>query len=429
MERPRMVFADDEGKIYDHPDLEMCGMAGSMARPVMEEDLIPLPEGSDVFTLPGRSPLGMNPETGEILVVEELDGMSIHGVAAFMAPAYTQSQRAAFETREGAPTLPIYAYTAIGYRDGQFWVTGNRVDEDQRQDPYRFDLDVIEKNVGQTLKEYPDNRVISQLERCALEYGCRAAQNFFLSRWEAPLPVSIACNAQCVGCISLQPDGEFTASHDRLKTPPTAEEVFQVAMKHIQVVDQAVVSFGQGCEGEPLLMGDLLIESTRMIRQATPNGTINLNSNGSRPEIVKEMIGAGLDSIRVSMNSPREALYTPYYSPRGYGLKDCIESLRVVNRAGGFTSINLFVFPGVTDTEEELNALSELIEDVGLEMIQMRNLNVDPEVYERILPPGTFQEGMGTPRLMRKLNERFPRLRFGYYNPPKETYLSWRKER
>ena len=171
------------------------------------------------------------------------------------------------------------------------------------------DRDVIEKNVGETLKTYPDNRVISQLERCALEYGCRAAQNFFLSRWEAPLPVSIACNAQCVGCISLQPDGEFTASHDRLKTPPTAEEVFQVAMKHIQVVDQAVVSFGQGCEGEPLLMGDLLIESTRMIRQATPNGTINLNSNGSRPEIVREMIGAGLDSIRVSMNSPREALY------------------------------------------------------------------------------------------------------------------------
>ena len=29
MERPRMVFADDEGRIYDHPELEMCGMAGT----------------------------------------------------------------------------------------------------------------------------------------------------------------------------------------------------------------------------------------------------------------------------------------------------------------------------------------------------------------------------------------------------------------
>ena len=168
-------------------------------------------------------------------------------------------------------------------------------------------------------------------------------------------------------------------------------------MKHIQAVEAPVVSFGQGCEGEPLLMGDLLIESTRLIRKATAKGTINLNSNGSRPEIVKEMLKVGLDSIRVSMNSPREALYTPYYNPRGYTLADAIESLRAVNRAGGFTSINLFVFPGVTDTEEELDALSGLIEDVGLEMIQMRNLNVDPEVYARTLPDGSFQEGMGTP--------------------------------
>ena len=138
------------------------------------------------------------------------------------------------------------------------------------------------------------------------------------------------------------------------------------------------------------------------------------------------MLKVGLDSIRVSMNSPREELYTPYYNPRGYSLSDAIESLRAVNRAGGFTSINLFVFPGVTDTEAELDALSGLIEDVGLEMIQMRNLNVDPEVYARTLPEGSFQEGMGTPRLMRRLTERFPRLRFGYYNPPKETFKAWR---
>ena len=175
-------------------------------------------------------------------------------------------------------------------------------------------------------------------------------------------------------------------------------------------------------------MGDLLIESTRLIREATSEGTINLNSNGSRPEIVSKMVENGLDSIRVSMNSPREALYTPYYSPRGYTLEDAKESLKVVNRAGGFTSINLFVFPGVTDTEEELDALSEMIEDTGLEMIQLRNLNVDPEVYHRILPPDSVQEGMGTPRLMRALEKRHPHLRFGYYNPPKERFRAWRAE-
>ncbi|MEC8564785.1 MAG: winged helix DNA-binding protein, partial [Pseudomonadota bacterium] len=37
----------------------------------------------------------------------------------------------------------------------------------------------------------------------------------------------------------------------------------------------------------------LLIESTRLIREATSEGTINLNSNGSRPEIVRKMVENG----------------------------------------------------------------------------------------------------------------------------------------
>ena len=42
------------------------------------------------------------------------------------------------------------------------------------------------------------------------------ARAFALGRHEAPLPTSVACNAQCVGCLSLQPDGAFRAAHERL---------------------------------------------------------------------------------------------------------------------------------------------------------------------------------------------------------------------
>lgn len=423
---PRMIFANPAGEILDHPDLAMCGMDGVSPRPVREEELIPLPEGSDVFTLPARTPLGLDEDTGEVVAFDTHDGYAPLGVGAFMAPAHTQSLRPAYATHEGAPVLPTYAYTSMGYRDGQFWVAGLRVDPDPRQDPWRFDRAEIALEVERFLKISPDNQVMGQIQRCALEYGCRAAQNFFLSRWEAPLPVSVACNAQCIGCISLQPDGEFQAAHDRLSTAPSPEDVAQVALDHIGRVEEAVVSFGQGCEGEPLLLTDVLVDATRIIRAATGEGTVNLNTNGSLPDSVSQLLGVGLDAIRVSLNSPRPDLYRAYYQPRGYDVDAPVESLRRVHSAGGFTAINLFVFPGVTDTDEELTAIEALIEDTGLEMIQLRNLNIDPEVYQRSIPRGTIRQGMGIARFMGELQGRFPRLRFGYFNPPKERYRAWR---
>jgi hypothetical protein len=32
-------------------------------------------------------------------------------------------------------------------------------------------------------------------------------------------------------------------------------------------------------------------------------------------------------------------------------------------------------------------------------------------------------------RFMQRLQERFPHLRFGYFNPSRETYEPWRRER
>ncbi|MFQ6091689.1 MAG: radical SAM protein [bacterium] len=420
----RTVFCDDGGKIYDHPELEMAGLDGPEPWPVGEADVVPVPRGTDFLMLPERSPVGIDPRTGEPVVFDEWEGKPAQGAAVFMAPAYTQTMRPAYRTRKGAPALPLFAYTALGFAEGQLWAAGLRVDPDPRQDPWRFNMNRVQKRIGKRLQQMGHNRLVQQLVRCALEYGCRAAQNFFLDRWEAPLPISIACNAQCVGCISLQSDGQFKASHERLDVPPTPEEVAEVALGHVQRVKQAVVSFGQGCEGEPLLMDDLLEECIRLVRNRTGDGTINLNTNGSLPEVVERLFRAGLDSIRVSLNSPRKELYDAYFKPRSYGLDAVFETLRIARMYGKFTSINLFVFPGITDTEPELEALTSLIDEVKPNMIQMRNLNIDPEVYLGSLPSDALGPGFGIRETMDRLRKRFPRLQFGYFNPPKERFAA-----
>jgi pyruvate-formate lyase-activating enzyme len=413
----RLLVSDVHGQIYDHPTLLAAGERGAGPAGIAAADWIPLPRGSDLFTLPGRSPIGIDPASGRAVTVRRHLGGVANAVAAFLAPAHTSCDHAAWRTRKDAPALPLYAYTAVGFAEGRYWASAFRVDPDPRQNPWRFDREAIESGVARVRGELPRNRVARQLERCALEYGCRAAQNFFLGRHEGPLPVSIACNAQCVGCISLQPDGAFRASHDRLAIPPTPKEVADAALAHLARVPSGVVSFGQGCEGEPTLFGPILIEATRRIRAASARGTINLNTNASNPDVVAKLCDAGLDAIRASLNSPRPAVYRAYYQPRGYDFADVEASLVTVVRAGGFASINLLCFPGVTDTDAELDALTGLVERTGLQRIQLRNLNLDPEIYRRALPRGTVRPGHGMRWLRDQLARCCPRLEFAYFNP------------
>jgi len=62
-----------------------------------------------------------------------------------------------------------------------------------------------------------------------------------------------------------------------------------VALFHIGNVKDAVVSFGQGCEGEPLLSGEAIEGAIRIVRQKTSRGVINLNTNASKPDTIKRL--------------------------------------------------------------------------------------------------------------------------------------------
>jgi pyruvate-formate lyase-activating enzyme len=306
------------------------------------------------------------------------------------------------------------------------------VDPDPRQDIERFDPAEVARRTRRRLAREPGNRLLRHLGRCSLEYGCPAARNLFLGRWEAPLPTSPTCNARCLGCISLQEGSGVCATQERIDFVPSAEEVCGVAVPHLQRAARAVASFGQGCEGEPLMQWRLLEKSAQGIRRATGRGTLNLNTNASLPEPLVALRDAGLDSIRVSLNSCRPEYYRRYYRPQGYDLSDVLRAARGFKAAGGFVSLNYFVLPGFTDEPEELEALYGFLGESGADLIQLRNLNIDPEWYlsgightsAEHAPGGQAPAGhasggepLGILRWLAALRERFPALAFGYYNP------------
>jgi pyruvate-formate lyase-activating enzyme len=272
-------------------------------------------------------------------------------------------------------------------------------------------------------KTLPGNRLRAHLEKCALEYGCPAGKNFFLGRYEAPLPTARACNASCLGCLSLQEKGVIPHSQDRIAFTPTPEEIAGVALTHIRRVERAVVSFGQGCEGDPLLAADTIEPAIRMIREETAAGTINLNTNGGRPDILVRLLKAGLDSVRISLNSIRKLPYKVYFRPRGYAFEDVTAGIDEALSMGKWVSVNYLNCPGFTDSPEEADALEAFLQAHPVNMIQWRNLNFDPlrygEIMNEVSPPG---DPIGMGPLIDRIRRTFPRLRHGYFNPPKERF-------
>jgi pyruvate-formate lyase-activating enzyme len=343
-------------------------------------------------------------------------------VAAFIPPAHTGFYLAAYETAADAPTLPLFCYTAAGWHNEKFYVPAIRIEPDIRQECSGYDQSRINNGTAQLLKAYPHNRLVKHLmENCCQTYQCPAARNFSLGRWECPVPASPACNANCVGCISLQPDEEpIVSTQDRLQFKPTPEEIVEFTVPHLESAPFPIISFGQGCEGEPLLMWETIREAILEIRKHTSKGSININTNGSKPDAVKALCEAGLNSIRVSTNSARREIYMPYYRPNNYDFDDIIESLKVVHAYGGWTSINYFVFPGMTDSVAEYEALRKLIKTTGLNMIQWRNFNIDPDWYLGKIGVADTGECLGVKQLQDLIRDEFPELRFGYFNPPIE---------
>jgi MoaA/NifB/PqqE/SkfB family radical SAM enzyme len=274
---------------------------------------------------------------------------------------------------------------------------------------------------------FPKNRLIGHLARCALAYGCPNAKNFFLSRYEAPLPISPSCNCNCIGCISYQPEKVFPVTQPRIKFIPTPEEIAEIALFHIRNVKDPLVSFGQGCEGEPLTAGDILEESIRIIRNSTPKGLINLNTNASRPAVLKRLFDVGLDSIRVSMNSAQKAYYTMYYKPKRYNFDNVADSIDIAKTKNRFVSVNYLTLPGFSDSKGEFAAFEDFIRKHKIDMVQFRNLNIDPLYYFKSIGfSAKTSDLIGIKSVITLLKREIPSLMIGYFNPAKSAIIRHR---
>jgi pyruvate-formate lyase-activating enzyme len=406
------VFARDDGTVLDLPGLNAAADDGTIRR-ADERDFIPLPEGSLLLTLPSRSVVAYR--RGRSAVLHELDGAPIAAVAAALPLGYTRTLLPAYEARAGAPPLTLYGYTAVAWDGRRLCAAAVRTDALETWDAAAHAPERVHAGIAERIAEFPGNPIVRQLVRCATEYGCFTAQNVFLRVGEAAIPVSPACNANCIGCISEQdPASGVTSAQERVRGWPAVDDIVAVALAHLAGAPDGIVSFGQGCEGEPLLAAPRIADALRRIRERTRAGTLHCNTNAGVPSALIALLDAGLGSVRVSLNSARPDVYAAYYRPRGYTFDDVRASLRAAADRGVAISLNLLTHPGVTDDPEEMEAFGALLRDVPIAMVQTRTLNVDPAVYFAAVgrPKRT---PLGMRAWLRWLAESFPHVRVGNF--------------
>lgn len=409
---PYLIYCTPDGEICEEPRLRALSFDG---RPLETSDLIPLPDGSTLSMMPDRLAVGQQ-HTGKRQVIEQKYGWAM---AALLPIGYTRTQLPAYVQVAGTEPLPFFGYSAIAGIKGKLYVAALQTDDPHKWHPRAFPHRKLERLVHARRAALPNNRIIKQHAHCALDYSCPTASNLFFSRWEMAVAVSPGCNARCIGCISKQEEENLVSPQDRLTFIPTVEEIVEAALPHLEQAEDAIVSFGQGCEGDPLLQWRRIEQAIRRLRERTGRGVININTNASNPRWLQHLYDAGLDTIRVSTISGHPETYTAYYRPLGYTFEQVKESLKRAADAGVYSSINLLCFPGMIDREREVEALLAFVKETRLRLIQLRNLNIDPEVLLPRMPAlDTMGKALGMRTLIETLRREVPAVEIGNFTRP-----------
>lgn len=373
------VYSDRQGHLHRAP---LTAAANRGSETLAASDYIPLPAGATLTSLPGRRPLAFD-ERGRVVPVGDEEAWA---VGALLPQGFTRTLLPAYRLQAGPAVLPLHGYTAVAFHGERLMVSARAIAEHHRWHPRHFNTADLPRRVAKVKQCLKDNRIVAQLATCALDYGCFTAQNIFYRRWEGGLPVSPTCNARCLGCISLQESDCCPAPQGRITFRPTVEEGAALALFHLTGNSRGeIISFGQGCEGEPALAADSIIKIIRLTRARSDRGAINMNTNGGATDRIKAIVDGGIDMLRVSLISANPAPYRAYYRPRAYDLGDVERSLDYAVSHGVSVSLNLLTLPGFNDRGEEIEALLSLLRRTGVTKVQIRNLNIDDQYFYRAL--------------------------------------------
>ena len=206
------------------------------------DELIPLPAGSRLFTVPGTPPMGFdrrNPPIGDRRSPAAGVGRGANpgGFGLFDARLYPHPAAGGRLRPQEGPAAAVVLHRRRLVRRGGALLRGGGAGRPQHASGCPT-ISTIASSIrwcADPARRPRTTASSSSWRAVPLDYHCFAAKNLFFRRWEAPLPTSPACNSRCLGCISLQEAPDCCpSSQERLTFVPTVEEICQVAVPHLR---------------------------------------------------------------------------------------------------------------------------------------------------------------------------------------------------
>ena len=160
-------------------------------------------------------------------------------------------------------------------------------------------------------------------------------------------------------------------------------------------------------------MAENISAAIKKIRMTTSKGQININTNAGFTNGIKKIVDAGLNSMRVSIISANAENYQKYYRA-GYKFDAVKNSIRYALENGVHVSLNMLYMPGFNDRESEFAAWKDFLAELPVQMIQIRNLNYDPDKFFSVMTDD--KNFLGTKKFLRELQKIFPALTIGNFS-------------
>lgn len=398
------VYFNTNGDIFCDESGEAIGRTGRKIKNIDKKYTVPISEHMPLHWI-----------NGGFIPLKKTKEQKYPG-ACIVPSGYLRNYYPAYKKLTGKPYLPFFAYTAICWDEDVLMAAASRLENVIHWDPSQYNGIDLPKRIKKMQKNYPSNRLLDHLAGCALNYGCFTAQNIFYERWEGGIPVSPACNSGCLGCLSAGEKFNIKTPQQRLLFTPTQNEVIELALNHLKY-NGNMVSFGQGCEGEPTMQAELLEGAISGIREKCQQGLINCNTNGANTKSLKRLFNAGLQSVRITINSTNEKKYSAYYRPKDYSFKNVIESIELASDMGIFINLNILVLPGENDTPSEIEGICRILKNFKIGKLLFRNLNIDFDLYYSLMPEDIKEEKpIGVNKMTEEISGRFPLIPIGSFN-------------
>ena len=418
MTRLTLLYATPDGEIGEAPALRPLDLDGGL---IAASDLIPMPAGTTVAMMPGRLAVGRDRHGQRVT----LPGERGWAISAFLPIGYTRTRIPGYDlappelTPPQAETLPFFGYTALVSRDGELCVTALATDDPERWHPDAYAEPELAKLVRRRLASEPENRVLRQHAHCALDYHCPTASNLFFGRWEGAIAVAGAATPAASAASRNRTKTSWSPRRTACYSCPTQTRSIDVAVRHLEQSPDAIISFRPGLRGRA--------------------ADCRRGSSSARSAQIRAQHGEWHDQHQHQrQQSPRapapirrrtRQLARQHHLRRPRDLRRLLspDRLHVRSRQARLTGAGPRGWRATPRSTCSLSRSrptrrmrsprwSTMPARRALRLVQLRNLNIDPEVLLPQLPPRG--PALGIQAFINLLRRELPDLRIGNFSVP-----------